>query len=346
MTGTVDLRSDTVTTPTEAMREAMRVARVGDDGYSEDPTVSELQELAASILGKEAALYVPSGKMGNMCAVMTHTDRRGWAVCEALSHIGYQERRNFETFSNVEFIRLTEPRGLFEPKALAEALTDAKRQGREVRLVCLENTHNMSGGTVSSVQKMAELCRVAHEHGCKVHLDGARVWNAAAALGVDVRELVRDVDSVMACLSKGLAAPVGSMLAGPKEFIQQARQYRMMLGGQMRQAGVIAAAGIVALKTMRERLVEDHANARLLAEDVASLPGIQIDLDRIRTNIVMFWMKDGPPAADRLVAEVRKADVWIRHFGEGKIRAVVHKDVARDGILRARDAIRKAMVDG
>jgi len=342
MADPVDLRSDTVTTPTEAMREAMRVARVGDDFYGDDPTVIALQELAADILGKEAALFVPSGTMGNACGLMTHTGQKGWVVCEKISHVSHQERKTYEAFTDLEFLRLDEPRGQFGPAALEEALTAAKRDGRDVSLVCLENTHNLSSGTVSTPQEMADLCRLAHEHGAKVHLDGARVWNAAAALGVDVKELVRDADSVMACLSKGLGAPVGSMLAGTKGFIQHAWRYRNMLGGQMRQAGVLAAAGLVALKTMRERLVEDHANARLLAEALAEVPGIRIDLSRIQTNIVIFRVEGPPSNADRLEAECRKAGVLIRHRGEGVVRAVTHKDVSRAGVLRALDAIRQA----
>src|SRR5579864_117407 len=285
---TVDLRSDTATRPTPEMRRAMAEAIVGDDVYGEDPTVNRLQERAAEIFGREAALFVPSGSMGNLIAIKVWTHHGNEVVCEERGHINQFEMAAMSAVAGclprpiyVEDGILTWERiePVIQPRVYARAQTG---------LISLESSHNMAGGTVYPVEVANAICDGAHAAKLPVHLDGARIFNAAVALGRNVVDLTRKFDSVMFCLSKGLGAPVGSMLVGSSEFIEKARVYRKMFGGGMRQAGVLAAAGLVALEKSPSRLHEDHANARFLAEGLARLPGIQVDLKKVQTNIVIF----------------------------------------------------------
>ena len=331
----VDLRSDTITHPTEAMREAMRAAPVGDDVFGEDPTVNRLEEMAAARLGKEAALFVPSGTMANLAAVMTHAQPGDEAIVEDQGHI-YRVEGSMVAIAGVIPRLVPGERGVITAARLESALANSRQVPR---LLCLENTHNLSGGTVMTPQQTAEVCAVAHGRGMRVHLDGARIFNAAIALGVDVQALGRDADSVMFCVSKGLSAPVGSLLCGSAEFITRARRTRKYLGGGMRQAGVIAAAGIVALETMVDRLAEDHRHARLLAEQLAEIPGLRIDLATVQTNIVMVEVPDAPTVVRRL------ADLGVRVFllSPTRMRMVTHRHIGMPEVERAVDAFHQVL---
>lgn len=343
MNSRIDLRSDTTTVPTDAMRRAMAEAEVGDDGYGEDPTVNKLQERAAEMMGKEAALFFPSGTMANQAAILAHTCRGQEVILDAESHIYYSEAGGMAVLAACHPRLFHSHNGRVEPETIVALLRGPSLTYPEPALLCLENTHNRAGGTVMNPAQTAALAEVAHQHGLKVHLDGARIFNAAVALGVDVRELTAPVDSVMFCVSKGLSAPVGSLLAGSQEFIDRARRARKLLGGGMRQAGVLAAAGLVALETMVDRLHEDHVNARLLAEGLAEIPGLQVNLELVQTNMVMVDVSAlGKPAA-------AVAALWAEHgvlanaVSSTRIRCVTHKDVSRQQIDQALVRIRRAL---
>ena len=343
----IDLRSDTVTRPTPEMREAMAAAEVGDDVFGEDPTVNELQRRAAERLGKEAALFVPTGTMGNQVAIACHTKRGDEVVCESRSHILDYEMAGMSVLSGVmpravpgrDGGRLAweDVRAVIRPQTTYNARTG---------LVALENTHNLAGGTVLSLETMREIANGAHELGLPVHLDGARVFNAAMALGCDVAEVVAPVDSVMFRLSKGLSAPVGSMVAGTREFIEKAWLVRKTFGGGMRQVGVLAAAGLVALETMTARLADDHSNARALATALAGIPGILLDPESVQTNIVIFELEEGvlDVSSFSLVAAIREEGILAIAFGGRKIRLVTHNDVSRADRPSAADAISEALL--
>src|SRR5690606_25870901 len=331
--------------PTPAMRRAMAEAEVGDDVYGEDPTVQRLQERAAERVGKEAALLFPTGTMANQAALLAHTARGQEVLVEARAHIYHSEAGGMAVLSGCQPRLFHAPGGVPRPADIEALLRPQDDHYPPTSLLCLENTHNLAGGTVVPVERMAELAAVARRHGLAVHLDGARIFNAAAALGVDARELAAPVDSVMFCLSKGLGAPIGSMLCGSREFIARARRARKLLGGGMRQAGVIAAAGLVALDEMIERLPEDHANARRLATGLADLPPLQVDLDAVQTNIVMCdvsAIEPAPAFARRLAG----AGVLALDADDRRVRFVTHKDVDAAGIDRAlaiiRDLVRRA----
>ncbi len=292
----LDFRSDTVTLPTDEMRGAMAAAEVGDDQYGEDPTVNALEELCAGVTGKEAALFVASGMMGNLCGVLSQTERGDEVILGDLSHLFQNEVGAYAVFGSLHVRTVPNGRAALDPADIVAAIRPRAYNFPRSALVCLENTHNWLSGAVVTPEDTARAADVAHARGLKVHLDGARIHNAATALGVDVRTLTAPVDTVQFCFSKGLAAPVGSILCGPKETIAKARKIRKMLGGAMRQAGVIAAACIVAIRTMRDRLVEDHVNARALADGLADIPGVHIDPGRVETNIVGFVLDDAIPA--------------------------------------------------
>jgi threonine aldolase len=280
----VDLRSDTLTHPTPEMREAMARAEVGDDVYGEDPTVNLFESLAAEKMGKEAAVFVPTGSMGNLISIMAHTSRGDQVVLESEAHIFHHEMGALCSVAGVLPRLVSTKYGAISPEALKAVISPSFPR---TSLVCLENTHNRQGGTVLTEQDTASVAEVAHQHGLRVHLDGARIFNAAVALGVDARVLTRHVDSVMFCISKGLSAPVGSVVCGPKDFVARARSMRKLVGGGMRQAGVLAACGVVALKTMIPRLGEDHRRARRLAEAIAAGGGLGVDLARVQSNMVV-----------------------------------------------------------
>ena len=333
----IDLRSDTVTKPTPAMRRAMAEAEVGDDVYGEDPTVNRLQELAAEIFEKEAALYVPTGSMGNQIAVKLHTRHGNEVVIEERGHIYNFEMATMAAFSGcvARPVHSKDGSGILTWDEIAGALhAHAAYYVAPTGLIAIENSHNLAGGSVMPRARVEEICESAHAINLPVHLDGARIFNAATALGEKVADLARPVDSVMFCLSKGLGAPVGSMLLGTKAFIDQARSVRKMLGGGMRQAGVIAAAGLIALEESPQRLHEDHENARRLAEGLAELPGIKIDPERVVTNIVIIDVAETGKTADGICAELRDLGVLAIGFGSS-IRMVTHYDVSRADIETA-----------
>ncbi|HEX8284086.1 MAG TPA: GntG family PLP-dependent aldolase [Pyrinomonadaceae bacterium] len=343
----IDFRSDTVTRPTPAMRRAMAEAEVGDDVYGEDPTVNRLQERAAEIFEKEAALFVPTGSMGNQIAVKLHTRPGEEVVIEERGHIYNYEMAAMSAISGAlaRPVKSADGSGVMtwdEVRAAVRA-NDAPYYVARTGLVALENSHNLAGGSVLTRERTEEICEGAHALGIKVHLDGARIFNAAEALGESVAALARPADSVMFCLSKGLGAPVGSMLLGERGFIEEARRWRKLLGGGMRQAGVLAAAGLVALEETPRRLSEDHANARRLAEGVAELPGIKIDPESVRTNIVIFDVSGARLAADEICARVReRRGVLCSGFGSS-IRMVTHYDVSRADVDAALGALREVV---
>jgi len=331
----VDLRSDTVTRPTPEMRRAMAEAVVGDDVYGEDPTVNKLQARAAEIFGREAGLFVPSGSMGNLVAIKTWTHHGDEVVVEERGHIHQYEMDSISAVAGcmprttyVEDGILTwdliEP--LIRPKVYYRAQT---------ALVSLESSHNMAGGTVYPPEVSDEICDRAHDAGLRVHLDGARIFNAAVYLGRSVAEITRKFDSVMFCLSKGLGAPVGSMLVGSREFIEKARVYRKLFGGGMRQVGVLGAAGLIALEKSPSRLHEDHANARHLAEALAQLPGITVDLRKVQTNIIIFDVRGTGRTAAEISAALAKRNVLANPTGRYDIRMLTHVDVDRAAVDRA-----------
>jgi threonine aldolase len=335
----IDLRSDTVTLPTAAMRRAMAEAEVGDDVYSEDPTINRLEARAAEIVGKEAAVFVPTGTMGNTMAVKVHTRHGEEVICESRAHLLDWELSMIAWFSGCLIRPVRSPDGILRWNLIEPELRVGSEHAAPTSLIVVENTHNMAGGVVWPMDVLADVCGRAHDRGIKVHMDGARIFNAGCALGMPVRDIAAHADTVMFCLSKGLGAPVGSMLAGSAEDIAEARLYRKRLGGGMRQAGVLAAAGLIALEEMPHRLGEDHANARFLAGEIARIPRIGLDPAAVRTNIVVFDVSatglDTPAFIERLKAHgVRMSNANAR-----QMRAVTHYGVGRGECQRAADAV-------
>lgn len=333
---TIDLRSDTVTQPSQAMREAMYRADLGDDVYGEDPTVNRLEALAAGMAGKEAALFVVSGTMGNLVSVLTHCGRGDEVIMGDQAHTFVYEAGGVSALGGVHVHTVpNQPDGTLVPAQVEEAIRTENIHFPSTRLICLENTHNRCGGAVLSLEQMAAIRQIALKHNVAMHLDGARVFNAAVALGVPMASIAAHVDSIQFCLSKGLAAPVGSIIAGTADFVARARRIRKMVGGGMRQAGVLAAAGIVALEQMVDRLAEDHANARRLALGLAEIDGVSVDATSVQTNIVMFGFTS--PAVD--LGRVREAlatrGVLVNAMDAARFRAVTHYGVSRDDIDQA-----------
>jgi threonine aldolase len=332
----VDLRSDTVTRPSDEMRRAMAEAAVGDDVYGEDPTVNRLQARAAEIFGKDAALFVPTGCMGNLTAIKIWTHHGNEVICEERSHVNLYELASMSAIAGCM------PRavhggadGIMTWKQIEAAVRPKIYYDSQTALVCLENTSNMAGGTVYPTERVDEICDGTHALGLKVHLDGARIFNAATALNDNVRNMTKKVDSVMFCLSKGLGAPVGSMIVGTKEFIERARVYRKMFGGGMRQVGVIAAAGLIALEESPSRLHEDHANAKHLAEGIARVPGLKIDPAAVRSNIVIFDCTATAMTAVELCDALHARGVWAQDTAPYSVRMVTHWNVKLAAIDRA-----------
>lgn len=334
----IDLRSDTVTVPTPEMRRAMYEAEVGDDVYGEDPTVNRLQELAAEMLGKEDALLVTSGTMGNQVAVLTHCRPGTEVVLEQDCHIFYYEAAAAAAFAGVQMRPLKGRRGALTAQQVEAAIREDDIHLPPTSLICLENTHNRAGGTVIPLESMKEVYEVAVRHGLPVHLDGARLFNAAVAQGVTAGDIAAYTTTAQFCLSKGLGAPVGSIIAGPKEWIKEARRWRKRMGGGMRQAGIIAAAGVVALQTMVDRLAEDHANARFLADRLAELPGMEFDPSAVETNIVIF--KPTALSAQALVDELKKRGVLAVIMEPDRVRFTTNKDITRDDLNKALNSLR------
>ncbi|TCW32814.1 low-specificity L-threonine aldolase [Gulbenkiania mobilis] len=334
---TIDVRSDTVTQPTPAMREAMFTATVGDDVYGDDPTVVELERQAAVRLDKEAALFVPSGTFGNQLALYTHCNRGDEVILGDDCHIVWHEAGAAAVIAGVQLRTVESRKGVLDAAAIEQRI----RVGEDIHwprtgLICLENAH--SNGRVIPLEAMQAVCQVDRRHKVPVHLDGARVFNAATALGCDVREITRYADTVMFCLSKGLAAPVGSILAGPADFIARARRHRKLLGGGLRQAGVLAAPGLVALNEMTRRLAEDHGNARYLAEQLAQLPGIEVQLDDVQINMVWFRFS-GHVYTTALMASLADAGILANPPENGMMRFVTHWQVGRAEVDRVVAAV-------
>jgi threonine aldolase len=342
----IDLRSDTVTVPTPEMRRAMFEAEVGDDVYGEDPTVNQLEQEAAALLGKEAALFVPTGTQGNQVAIMTHTSRGDEVIVEADSHVFYYEVGGIAALSGCQVRPLKGFRGAMDPNEVEAAIRTENIHFPRTALICLENTHNRSGGCILPQENVVAICEVAHRHSIPVHMDGARLFNAAVAQGKPAAELAAPVDSVMFCLSKGLAAPVGSLLVGSREFISRARKNRKLLGGGMRQAGILAAAGLVALRTMIDRLAEDHANARRLADGLSLISGLQVERETVQTNMVMVDILDSRWEATVLSGALARAGVLCNAVGPRRIRLVTHKDVTAEDVAEALDRMERVFKAG
>ena len=342
----VDLRSDTLTLPTPEMREAMARAEVGDDVWGEDPTVQRLEATAAARLGKEAALFVASGTMGNLVAVVAHTQAGQEVMLDLDSHIYNNEVAGGTIVGHVQMRPVKTERGFLTPEQVEDALRPVNIHVPPTGLVCLENTHNRHGGTCCTPEQIAAVAAVAHGAGVPVHIDGARLFNAVVALKRDVREFVGPVDSVTFCLSKGLAAPVGSIVCGSAAFIERAKRVRKMVGGGMRQVGVLAAAGLLSLDRMVDRLADDHVNARTLAEAVAAMPGLAVDLASVQTNIVIIRVDRGDRARStaataELVKGCAARKVKVHAMAPTAIRCVTHKDVDAEDTRRAVDAFRE-----
>jgi threonine aldolase len=343
----VDLRSDTLTRPTPEMRQAMAAAEVGDDVYGEDPTVNKLEKRAAEIFGKEAALFVPSGCMGNLIAIKIWTHHGSEVICDELGHVNLYELASMSAIAGCMPRVARGEDGVLNWKLIEAVIRPNIYYDSQTALICLENSHNMAGGMLYTSAQIADICDHAHAVNLKVHLDGARVFNASVALGESVAEISRKVDSIMFCLSKGLGAPVGSMVVGSGEFIEKARVYRKMFGGGMRQAGVIASAGLVALEKSPARLHIDHENAQVLAQAVASIPGLRINAAKVRTNIVIFDCSQTGKTAVELCDALAAQGVLAQDTALHSVRFVTHCDVDRAGIDRAiavlRDVVAKTV---
>jgi threonine aldolase len=342
----IDLRSDTVTKPTEAMRRAMEAAEVGDDVYGEDPTVNRLEALAAERLGKEAALFVPSGTMGNLICALTHCGRGDEMILGDQAHLFYYEQGGVAALGGIHPRTVpNQPDGTIELAALEHAIRGDDEHYPVSRLIALENTHNRCGGRVLRPEYVDAVGALAHTHGLRLHIDGARLWNAAVALGVSPARLVVAADSVSCCLSKGLAAPVGSVVAGSAEFIRRARRNRKVLGGGMRQAGVIAAAGIVALTEMAERLEDDHRHARAIAEALAAMGGLKVDTEAVETNIVVVQVTHAEIDAVRLARALAGRGVLLNPLDPHRIRLVTNYHVGPSDVERILDAFEVCLRD-
>lgn len=339
----IDLRSDTVTKPSPEMRRAMAEAEVGDDVFMEDPTVNRLQERAAQIFGREAALFVPSGSMGNLTCIIAHTRPGQEVICEGKGHIYNYEMAAMSAVAGTLPRVVSAEDGIMTWEQIARAIRPKVYSRSQTALVSLENTHNMAGGTVYPTQLMHEICDRAHDAGIAVHLDGARIFNAATYLGEGVAEMTKKSDSIQFCLSKGLGAPVGSVIVGSKAFIERCRSIRKMLGGGMRQAGVIAAAGLIALEKGPKRLRIDHENAGLLAERLAEIPGIRINPAKVQTNIVIYDIQQTGLSSADFLAELARRKVLGVPVDAEKIRMVTHLDVDRKNVEEAVETIREML---
>jgi threonine aldolase len=337
----VDLRSDTVTRPTPEMRRVMAEAEVGDDVYAEDPTVNLLEREAADLFGKEAALFVPTGCMGNLIAIKVWTHHGQEVICEERGHVNLYELASMSAVAGCMPRTARGADGILSWPMIEAVIRPHVYYDSQTALVCLENTHNMAGGMVYPTATVDDICDRAHAVNLKVHLDGARIFNAAVALGDSVARMTRGCDSVMFCLSKGLGAPVGSMLVGSRSFIEKARVYRKMFGGGMRQAGVIAAAGLVALRKSPSRLHIDHENARFLADGLAKIPQLKIDPAKVQTNIVICDCSPTGKTAVEFCEELYARGVWAQDTALHSVRFVTHCDVSREGIERALPVIRQ-----
>ena len=337
----IDLRSDTVTLPTPEMREAMYEAIVGDDVFGDDPTINNLEERVAEILGKEAAVYMPSGTMTNQVAIRTHTEPGDEILLEQSAHVYFNEAGATAALSGVICRLIPGDRGVFGAEDMEAAIRPVNDHYPRTKLVCVENTANRGGGKVWPLEKLAEVKKTAHENGLKIHLDGARIWNAAAAMNIPESEIAKHFDSVSVCFSKGLGAPVGSALAGSSDFIMEARRFRKQFGGGMRQAGIIAAGALYALENNRERLTVDHDNAKIFAKGLAEINGIDINPDDVETNIINFRVQG--MTKDELIEKLNKQGTHVLPKDSITIRAVTNLMVSESQINIALDHVRNAM---
>jgi threonine aldolase len=336
---TIDLRSDTVTLPTEEMLEAIRHAELGDDVYGEDPTVKKLEEMAAEKMGKEAALLVTSGTQANLVSLMNNAKRGDLVFLEAESHIYWYEGGGISAIAGLLPWLIKGQLGVIKPEDVEAAIRPKNIHFPEPSLICIENTHNRYGGTIVTPGQMRAISEVARKHGLKFYMDGARIFNAAVALRTDVREFTKHVDNLMFCLSKSLSCPVGSVVIGDQRFIEKARKTRKVLGGGMRQAGIIAAAGIVALEKMIDRLEEDHRNARRLAEGIAKIKGVKVDLETVQTNMVRFDMSALDISDQLFVQKLKERGVLVSVMGKNSIRMVTHHGIEKIHIEKAINAM-------
>ena len=337
----IDLRSDTVTLPTPEMREAIHQAFVGDDVFGDDPTINNLEERVAEILGKEAAVYMPSGTMTNQVAIRTHTEPGDEILLEQSAHVYFNEAGATAALSGAICRLIPGDRGVFGAEDMEAAIRPVNDHYPRTKLVCVENTANRGGGKVWPLEKLAEVKKTAHENGLKIHLDGARIWNAAAALNIPESEIAKHFDSVSVCFSKGLGAPVGSALAGSSDFIMEARRFRKQFGGGMRQAGIIAAGALYALENNRERLTVDHDNAKIFAKGLAEINGIDVNPDDVETNIINFRVQG--MTKDELIEKLNKQGTHVLPKDSITIRAVTNLMVSESQINIALDHVRNAM---
>jgi threonine aldolase len=336
---TIDLRSDTVTLPTEEMLEAIRHAKLGDDVYGEDPTVKKLEEMAAEKMGKEAALLVTSGTQANLVSLMNNAKRGDLVFLEAESHIYWYEGGGISAIAGLLPWLIKGHFGAIDPEDLEAAIRPKNIHFPEPSLICIENTHNRYGGTIVTPDQMRAISEVARRHSLKFYMDGARIFNAAVALRVNVKEFTKHVDNLMFCLSKSLSCPVGSVVVGTQQFIEKARKTRKVLGGGMRQAGIIAAAGIVALEKMIDRLEEDHRNARRFAEEIAKINGIKVDLDAVQTNMVRFDISDLGVTDELFVLKLKENNVLVSTMAKNSVRIVTHRGIEKVHVEKAISAI-------
>jgi threonine aldolase len=341
----IDLRSDTVTLPTEEMLEAIRHAELGDDVYGEDPTVNHLEEMAAKKMGKEAAMLVPSGTMANLVSVMSNTKRGDSAILEADSHIYWYELGGISAIAGVLPLPVMGILGVMDPLDVEAAIRPRGLHSARTTLVCIEDTHNRAGGTIVTPAQIEAVSRVAKEHRLRLYMDGARILNAAVALKVDVQQFTRHVDNLMFCLSKGLSCPIGSIVVGTEEHIHRARRVRKILGGGMRQAGIIAAPGIIALEKMIDRLEDDHRNARLLARGLTKMDGVKVDMKTVQTNMVMFDVDGLGVGADVFVKKLKEHGVLAGNLSKTRIRMVTHRGIEDEDIEKVLTAVEETIRD-
>ena len=331
----IDLRSDTVTKPTPAMREAMAQAEVGDDVYGEDPTVNRLEAMAAELLGKEDAVFVPSGVMGNQLALRLHTRPGDEVIVDSTSHLIRYEGGSASSLSGVQLCCVPGDRGRLSPESVKAAIRPTGLHNPPTTLVCLEQTHNVGGGSIYSLEVIHQITEVARIHGLALHLDGARLFNAVVSTGVAAADYARPFDTVSFCLSKGLGAPVGSMVVSDTTRVQTLRRLRKVFGGGMRQVGILAAAGVYALEHHIARLAEDHVNAHYLATLLQDIPGVVVDVKAVETNMVMFQVPRSSKTTDMLLADCREAGVLLNAMGDRAFRVVTHLDVKHEDMVAA-----------
>ena len=335
----IDLRSDTVTLPTEEMMEAIKQAKLGDDVFREDPTVNELEEIAAKKLGKQASLLVTSGTQANLISLMANTNYGEQVILEAESHIYWYEVGGVSTIAGLFPKTIKSKKGAPNPEDIQAAITPKDIHFPKTSLICIENTHNRHGGTIITPRQILSISEIAKSNKLKLFMDGARIFNAAISLEVDVKKLTRNVDNLMFCLSKSLSCPIGSMIVGSNDFISKARKIRKVLGGGMRQAGIIAAPGIVALEKMIDRLRVDHTNAKHLAKLLSKIEGLSIDQNRVQTNIIMFKIENLEVSAKKFIRELEKENIFALSLGKNTIRMVTHRGIEREHIEKTANVV-------